>query len=267
MTHDTTSGARRAHCPEDVLGWIPWYADGGLSERERGAVEAHAAECPECRAELDLVSGAPWSLDGVVLPDADRVFDEITARIAAEPQSDRATVIPIARGRTLSGEDMDRLERWVLDPDSEREERAEGGAPAAPARGRPLRPILAAAAALALFAIGGLAGALVEQRRSADAASATYQLASVDETPATATAAPALDVVFADAAPASAIRDRLRALGVEIISGPSQSGVYRLRITGAAVSGRAPGAADAAAIAARLVAPADGIAIFAEPVP
>ena len=71
MSHDTTREARRMRCPADVLGWIPWYADGGLTERERGAVEAHAAECADCRAELDIVAGRAWSVDGIELPDAE----------------------------------------------------------------------------------------------------------------------------------------------------------------------------------------------------
>ena len=52
--------ARQLRCPEDVLGWLPWYAESGeaaLGDRERGAVEAHAAECAECRAELDMIVG------------------------------------------------------------------------------------------------------------------------------------------------------------------------------------------------------------------
>lgn len=44
-------------CPEDVLGWIPSYPDEGLSEAQRGAVEAHAASCQRCRDEIALVLG------------------------------------------------------------------------------------------------------------------------------------------------------------------------------------------------------------------
>ena len=118
MTHERNTGPKRARCPESVLGWIPWYADGGLTEQERGAVEAHAAECGECRAELDIVAGAPWSTVDLELPDAERLFDEITARIEAEAQGARATVIPISRGRALSGEDMARIEvgKYRIEP-------------------------------------------------------------------------------------------------------------------------------------------------------
>lgn len=73
--------ARQFRCSENVLGWIPWYADGGLSAQQKGQVEAHAAECADCRAELDIVTGAPFEVD-LELPDPDRLFKQITGRIA-----------------------------------------------------------------------------------------------------------------------------------------------------------------------------------------
>lgn len=83
-----TREARSIRCPESVLGWIPWYGEidheGGplLDPRQRGAVESHASECADCRAELDMIAGAPYEID-VDLPDPDRVFHEIKARIDA----------------------------------------------------------------------------------------------------------------------------------------------------------------------------------------
>lgn len=305
MTHDRNAGTKRARCPEDVLGWIPWYADGGLTERERGTVEAHAAECAECRAELDIIAGAPWSTEGLELPDADRLFDEITARIESEARGESATVIPISRGRALSGDDMARLERWVLDPASERvaetgngsdarsgaalDPDSEAGATSGPesgdatrgsveARRAPARRTLplrsehsslwAAAAALVLLALGGLAGGGFERwREGREATGSDYQLASVPPPAGIVATTPMLDVVFDDAVTARAIWSTLRELGVEVVAGPSNLGVYRLRLTSAAAEGRDPTSTDAAAIAAHLVAPGQAIAIFAEPVP
>jgi len=83
-----TREARSIRCPESVLGWIPWYGEGvqdgesALTDGQRRAVEAHASECSDCRGELDMISGAPFEID-VELPDPDRVFEEITARIDA----------------------------------------------------------------------------------------------------------------------------------------------------------------------------------------
>jgi hypothetical protein len=102
-----TKGVRHDRCPEDVLGWIPQYADGGLSDAQRARVESHLAECADCRDELDIVSGAHFEFDEA-LPDAERMFNEITARIrAGEPES-LGRVIPIDRSRSLRGADQDR---------------------------------------------------------------------------------------------------------------------------------------------------------------
>ena len=87
--------ARSIRCPESVLGWIPWYAetdergDWLLDSRQRGAVESHASQCADCRAELDMIAGAPFEID-VELPDPDRVFDEITA--GSTPEKPRAPI-------------------------------------------------------------------------------------------------------------------------------------------------------------------------------
>jgi hypothetical protein len=283
MAHDSTRETRRQRCPAAVLGWIPWYPEGGLTAREKGAVEAHAAECGDCRSELDIVAGMPWAFEGIDLPDADRLFDEITARIDADAHADRATVIPISRGRALSAEDMGRIERWVHDPASELDLEAdlEVGPRAEPQSTPPPRkytgfqpaPLWAAAAALVLLVAGGLGGSFFENlRRGAATAtdasdSAAYQLASVAPAADGAPAAPMLDVVFSDSVSAREIWSTLRGLGVEIVAGPTNLGVYRLRLLPAAAEGRAPTPADAAAIAARLVAPESPLAIFAEPVP
>lgn len=299
MAHDTTNEARRSRCPEDVLGWIPWYADGGLTAREKGAVEAHAALCGDCRAEIDIVAGAPWAFEGIELPDADRLFGEITARIEAGNRGETATVIPISRGRALSDADMARIEQWVRDPDSEREaaspdvssDDASAGASSSPAEaGSVLRllrrrvgasaPLWAAAAAFVLFFAGALSGTYLagpllglggDARETAG--EVDYQLASADQNASadaatgSGGAAPAIDVVFGDAVSVREVSQALRSLGVEIVSGPTNLGVYRLRLLPAATEGREPTAADAAAIAARLAAPDSPLAIFAEPVP
>ena len=50
-------------CPPDILELIPWYPEDGLSDAERGAVEAHAACCPECRP-IRGMSGRREPIDG-----------------------------------------------------------------------------------------------------------------------------------------------------------------------------------------------------------
>ncbi|MEZ4334216.1 MAG: zf-HC2 domain-containing protein [Myxococcota bacterium] len=285
MAHDSNKQAPRAQCPEEVLAWIPWYGDGLLTARERGAVEAHAADCADCRAELDIVSGVAWACAGIELPDAERVFDEIRARIAREGATrDGATVIPISRGRVLSEDDMARLERWVLDPSSEQDladepggEAAAGAAVPAPARrtierrSRGVRAIWAAAAAVTLLALGGLGGASLMSlsQDDADLDAAAYALASAGPARADAGSAPMIDVVFSDTASARQIWSTLRGLGVEIVSGPTNLGVYRLRLRLRPTdeTGGAAGATHASTVARQLVEGEAPIAIFAEPVP
>jgi hypothetical protein len=67
------------NCPPDVLQWIAWYPDQGLNERQRGAVEAHAAACADCRDEIALVSGT--STPDAHAPDAASVLARLVERI------------------------------------------------------------------------------------------------------------------------------------------------------------------------------------------
>lgn len=70
-------------CPADVMAWIPRYPDDGLSDAQRGAVEAHAATCDTCRREIALVVG---EADPGPLPPAGPLLERVLARIEAEPR-------------------------------------------------------------------------------------------------------------------------------------------------------------------------------------
>src|ERR1700741_854434 len=72
-------------CPEAILASIPWYPDG-LTPEECGAVEAHAADCPACRAELSFVRGDEEP--EIELPDVERVYTRVLARISAASDED-----------------------------------------------------------------------------------------------------------------------------------------------------------------------------------
>jgi len=313
-----TREARQFRCPENVLGWIPWYADGGLSAQQKGQVEAHAAECSDCRAELDIVAGAPFEID-MVLPDPDRLFREITERIDAGERDASSAVLPVEpsnpgdRKSTLNAAELDRIGRWVLDPSTEEtdetaDSETDPGEVRADARiessrvlqgpwSRERIAIVAAAAALAILFLGGIGGALLSSLGSggldrpgrfeladniADTAVATtgdlgqglegggaiYHSATVASEGAVAeSVAPMLDVVFLDTVSVREVSDALREVGVEIVSGPSSLGVYRVRMTSELGGGRVPTAADVAAIANRLKASGSAVAIFAEAVP
>ncbi|MFK7896242.1 MAG: zf-HC2 domain-containing protein [Myxococcota bacterium] len=299
-----TQEARQVRCPEAVLGWIPWYAEGGLSERQMGLVEAHAAECGDCRSEIDMVSGAPFEVD-FDLPDPERMFDEITARIEEREAAEAGgAVIPIDRARALSVGDLETIESWVLDSDTEVEDEAlaleeregfradlfpefadgqtpepieaasgdwaEATSPAVSESNLIEGPwarkaIWAAAAALALFLMGGLGGSLLAGGLQGESQTGDYALAGA--APAELPSSPQIDVVFLDSASAREVSNTLRAEGLEIVSGPSGLGVYRLALTQTDAQGEKASASDAAAISARLAGSESPIAMFAEPVP
>ncbi|MEM9174648.1 MAG: zf-HC2 domain-containing protein [Myxococcota bacterium] len=279
-----TREARSIRCPESVLGWIPWYGetdengDRLLDARKRGAVEAHAAECPDCRAELDMISGAPYEID-VDLPDPDRVFDEITARIDAgeaegldtrpmpplpSPTSRgvdaEAPVVPIEAGGAMTDDEVRQLTRWVLagEGETEAELRTETVSPPANVVRGPwgLRPVQAAAAAAAIFLLGLLGGAIAP---NALAPGDEYALAAAPEAESVG---PLLDVVFVEGVTARQLGEGLRAAGLEIVSGPSSVGRYRLRAVG--VEGPDV-VADLQVIASRLKEGPAPLALFAEP--
>ncbi|MCR9092706.1 MAG: hypothetical protein NXI30_00680 [bacterium] len=273
-----TREARSIRCPQSVLGWIPWYGETDergerlLDARQRGAVEAHAAECADCRAELDMISGAPFEID-VALPDPDRVFDEITARIdageadgvdtappfpAPSASPAEAEVVPIEAAAPLTEDEVRELTRWVLSEEREREAEIRTDSAVDDVVRGPwgIRPVQIAAAAAAIFGLGLLGGAVVE---NPFVQSADYTLASA---PAEVASGALLDVVFVEGVTAREIGEGLRAAGLEIVSGPSSVGRYRLRATG--IEG--PEAeADLQVIASRLREGPTPLALFAEP--
>jgi len=248
------------HCPGDVLGWIPGYVDGVLSEDAHRRVEAHLAVCPECRREVDLVAGMPVELD-LELPDPDRVFDEILVRIEAlagdpPPRAEPAR-IQDDRGRDprpafedWSEQDRARLRDWLMGGEAFEEE-ADSVSGRAVARFRAawdrgswgLGHSWRIAAAILLVMLGGAGGAILSAsllpKPSGDAAEVFYEPAT-EAGGAASFREGALDVVFRKDATALEIRDALRSLGAEIVAGPSAMGVYRVRVRGPVAVLRAP---------------------------
>lgn len=217
-------------CPSEILDWLPWYADDALSEQQRGAVEAHAAQCAECRAELALLAGADPPL--LATPDADAVFAKVLARIE-EAGVDQDAVAPPAAPLAPTGP-------------------RRAAPPRAPRAARTRLLARVAAAVVAVAALGWVANDLA---RHADA---VYRTASAPAEPAAAADAAQVDVVFRGDAPIERINTNLRALGAVVVAGPSQSGRYRIAL---------PAGSDVAAAAAMLRAEDTGVASFAEPTP
>jgi hypothetical protein len=213
---------RDAGCPEDVLMAIAWYPEG-LDAEARGAVEAHAADCAACREEIAFVCGE--ASPELPREESERVYTRVMQRIEAYEEGQRAGRAAVARG----------------------------------ARRAFARPGLRAAALL-LAACAGAAAAIVGMRLG-PSGDAVYRTAS--GTPDVSAAGPAraevaLDVVFQTDATAEHIHEALRAIGGEIVSGPTQLGVYRVRL--------AP-SADAGAAAKVLRGEGKGVATFAELAP
>jgi len=218
-------------CPEEVLAAIAWYPDG-LDPEERGAVEAHAADCATCREELAFVRGEGSPLLPQPRGESDRVYARVLERIEAYEDRARAKALPAA---------------------------VEAPAPSRARGGLGVAPLRAAAALLLAAGVGALV-ALTGSRLMAPG-EAVYRSAgeaSDVSAAAPAHAALALDVVFRPDATAEKIQAALRAIGGEIVSGPTQLGVYRVRL--------AP-TADASAAATVLRGDGQGVATFAELAP
>lgn len=212
-------------CPPEILDWLPWYADDALPEGRRGAVEAHAAQCAECRLELAMLAGE--AMPPVAAPDAEQAFAKVLARIEAAGVGAE----PVAVGGRRA-------------PATARR------SPPRPARARWTPRIAAAAVLLAVAAFGWIANDLLARDGEA-----RYQTASGPAARVADGGAGQLDVVFRPDAAIERINANLRALGGVVISGPSQAGRYRIAL---------PAGSDAAAAAELLRAEETGVASFAE---
>jgi anti-sigma factor RsiW len=206
--------ANATTCPETILASIPWYPDG-LSAEDRGAVEAHAADCRACRDELAFLRGDEEP--AIELPDPERFYARVLARIASDTD-ERAAEWRAATARRV---------------------------------GQAARQASVAAGILVAVISGMLTTGAIWVVRVAP----TYETASVAPVSAEGVG-PSVEVVFRRDASADDIRARLRDVGATVISGPTQLGVYRLRL--------APGS-DVSAAIGRLRQEGRGVATFAEP--
>ena len=218
-------------CPPEILEWLPWYVDDGLAESQRGAVEAHAAQCEACRAEIAMLSGAMPEHEA---PGADAVFADVLARIEASG--------------VVAGHEVAARGPRVPAP-------AHRAPPRTMTRDRrpPLGRIAAAASALLVVAA---AGWLAHDFARPDRGS-VYRTATDAGAGTGAATGSELDVVFLPDVSIDRINTDLRAIGAVVVAGPSEAGRYRVRL---------PAGATPAAAAAMLRAEGSGVATFAEPV-
>jgi hypothetical protein len=239
----------RADCPPQILEWIAWYPDGGLTSAQRGAVEVHAAGCASCRDELAILCERA---DAVVTPaDPDLLFERVLARIEASVLTGAAET-PDAAGEPLTGlAAAPRSPRTLAAPP------VRAPAPRQRRRSWQQRGSIAAAG-LGLVALASAAGWLgrdwVNAAEPGDPG-AIYRTATEAASPAVTGVA--LDVVFRTETSAERINTVLRGLGATIAAGPTELGRYRLAL---------PPGSDARAAAALLRADGTGVASYAEPV-
>jgi len=184
-------------CPESVLRRIPWYPDQGLSELERGEVEAHAAGCEACRREIEMIQGEPVDLPAA--PNREAVYAQILDRIEADAEAETGLAVPSSLGAATRASPKQAGRRLAL-------------------------------AASLLLALGlGLVGGLLLQ--GSDLREPLYRTAA-EPTDALAPAeGVGLDVIFRGAATAEQITAALRAIRADVVSGPSRLGVYRLMLS------------------------------------
>jgi len=211
-------------CPPEVLAAIPWYPDD-VSVEERGAVDAHAAECVDCRRELEARLADPDHEAEWPTPDPDTVFTRILAQVELDEAESLSQWARVPR--------RVRAVRWLRE-----------GHVNVPGLATPLsvpRGLSAAASFCGVIAVAALFfGAGPNGNEPAPRA--------------THLEAPHIDVVFRDDLTAGAMAGAIEAIGGEIVAGPSARGRYRIEL---------PPGADADAAAQDLSDA--GVAIYAEP--
>ncbi len=173
---------------------LAWYANGTLPAEERSGVEAHLAECDACSHELGFLEelGSQIRESEAMLLSPERSFRELTGRIDA---------IEAAEQGTLDWADIGRI-----------------------VRARLMRPAWRPAlAALALLLVVLLSWSALSVSRP------SFRTLSSAETPIEGSA-PIVRLVFDDVATAEEIQALLNGSGAEIVAGPSEYGVYTVRL-------------------------------------
>ncbi len=195
--HQSSTETAGAGCPPEVLDWIAWYPEDDLPERIRGSIDAHAAQCAECREEIARMQAEEGSAS-VDVPDPERVFARVRARIQ---QDDGTTRVTIPENRTPL-----RRER--------------------PLRVASRRMAMAASLALALGA--GLVGAGLSTIWQGEGD--VYYKPASDQDPIGVADVVQLAVVFRPEVPFGRLHEVLNEVGATVVAGPTRGGVMRLHL-------------------------------------
>jgi hypothetical protein len=216
---------------------LPWLANGRLPASDREWVEAHVAQCAECRGELDAqrkvatqinrdtspgAAGTPGSTGhGSTGTDEQRSFNKLWARIEAS-ESAAPSVGGTAAGFSSRSS---RTVRWLA------------------------AAVVVQGFGLALFGFNAL-------RTNTPAG----EIVTVAEVPAQRLNAPAIRVVFAPEASMASINTLLTHQELSIVSGPGTSGNFTAELSVNAVASGASAESVAAVISK------DPNVTFAQPV-
>jgi anti-sigma factor RsiW len=197
---------------------LPWLANGRLQAADREWVEAHVAECAECRGELASQRKVATAMNSDASPagtdsDEQRSFNKLWARIEAS-ESASLPASAAARGITPASR-TSRTVRWLA------------------------AAVVIQGFGLALFGFNAL--------RSNAPANVFKTVADPD--PATRRdAAPAVRIVFAPQASVDTINTLLTHQGLSIVSGPGTSGNFTAELSAEAVASGASADSVAAVI-------------------
>jgi hypothetical protein len=234
-------------CADDAASLLPWFVNETLSAEDRGRVEAHIADCALCRAELAAerrirtLLRKPEAVQAVPQLGLRKLLSRIDEeRPLAEGQHAVADVTPVHATH---------MAHPAPAPGLTRARRAR----------RPWRtaltPWLAAAVVVEAIGLGVLGAQSAHQRNGLESASYSTMTAIAPSV----TDGPGFRVVFTPGMTLIELRDVLRAQRLVVVAGPSEAGVFTLRLAG--------GATDAGASADALATlRADPRVRFAEPV-
>jgi hypothetical protein len=226
MTHsDHTNGPLGAH--GECWNLLPWIANESAAAKDMARVEEHLRSCRECQEELDFqrqLREAIRSEEAIVLA-PQTSLNKLMLRIDSADMDDDEAAAPVPLAPVIARREPARL-RWL--------------------------PI---AAAVQGIAIAGLVSALWLQSRD-DLTAGRYNVLT---TPTAAVAGgPVIRVVFGGNVALGDVNRVLRSIEAQIISGPSEAGVYTL--------GLASGAADPPGVEKAIAQlRADSRVMFAEP--
>jgi hypothetical protein len=234
-------------CADAAASLLPWFVNETLSAEDRGRVEAHLADCASCRAELAAERHIRTLLRQ---PEAVQAVPQLGLRkLLARIDEER----PLMAGQHA-----------VADVTPVHTTHMAHSAPPPGLTGarrvrRPWRtaltPWLAAAVVVEAIGLGVLGAQSAHQRNGLESASYSTMTAIAPSV----TDGPGFRVVFTPGMTLIELRDVLRAQRLVVVAGPSEAGVFTLRLAG--------GATDAGASTDALVTlRADPRVRFAEPV-